>query len=151
MAVRMKMGTGDSEEMRFFSIFVWGTRRTSLPIAAVMIALIAVIDAHAAREIPLGFLYLAPMLVVGAALTRWEIGAVAGVCAWLAESFDEFAWGPNTGLPRDLLYFSAFFLHGPVHARGDAQPETFRPAHAADGRRDDGTKGCGGATEGPGG
>ena len=39
-----------------------------------MIALIAAIDAHAAAEIPLGFLYLAPMLVVGAALTRWEIG-----------------------------------------------------------------------------
>ena len=98
--------------MSFFSMFLSGTRRTSLPIAALMIALIASIDAHAAAEIPLGFLYLAPMLVVGAALTRWEIGAVAAVCAWLAESFDEFAWGPNTGLPRDLLYFSAFFLLG---------------------------------------
>ena len=112
MAIRMKKGTEDSEEMRLFSIFVPGTRRTSLPIAGLMIALIAAIDAHAAPEIPLGFLYLAPMLVVGAALTRWEIGAVAAICAWLAESFDEFAWGPNTGLPRDLLYFSAFFLMG---------------------------------------
>jgi two-component system sensor kinase FixL len=26
--------------------------------------------------------------------------------------FDEFPWGPNTGLPRDLLYFSAFFCMG---------------------------------------
>src|ERR1700722_20448747 len=103
MAVRMKMGRGDSGEMRFFSIFVSGTRRTSLPIAGLMVALIAAIDAHAAAEIPLGFLYLVPMLVVGAALTRWEIAAVAGVCAWLAESFDEFAWGPNTGRRHGLL------------------------------------------------
>jgi two-component system, LuxR family, sensor kinase FixL len=108
----MKMGTPDNKEMSFLSMFLSGTRRTSLPIAGLMIALIAAIDAHAAAEIPLGFLYLAPMLVVGAALTRWEIAAVAGVCTWLAESFDEFAWGPNTGLPRDLLYFSAFFLMG---------------------------------------
>ena len=137
--------------MPFFSMFVWGTRRTSLPIAALMIALIAAIDAHAAAEIPLGFFYLAPMLVVGAALTRWEIAAVAGICAWLAEAFDAFPWGPNTGLPRDLLYFSAFFLHGTFHARGDAQPEAFRPAHAANRRRDDGAEGCGGATESAGG
>ena len=63
--------------MPFFSMFMWGKRRTSLLIAALMIGLIAVVDAHAAAEIPLGFLYLAPMLVVGASLTRWEIAAVA--------------------------------------------------------------------------
>ena len=111
-AFRMKIGTREPDEMPLFSMFVSGTRKTSLPIAALMIGLIAVIDAHVGAEIPLGFLYLAPMLVVGGALTRWEIAAVAAVCAWLAESFDEFAWGPNTGLPRDLLYFSAFFCMG---------------------------------------
>ena len=52
MAIRMKIGTGDSEEMRLFSIFVSGTRRTALPIAGLMIALIAAIDAHAARGDP---------------------------------------------------------------------------------------------------
>ncbi len=98
--------------MPLFSMFVWGSRRTSLLIAALMIGLIAVVDAHVAADIPLGFLYLAPMLVVGASFNRWEIGAVAAVCAWLAEAFDEFPWGPNTGLPRDLLYFSAFFCMG---------------------------------------
>ena len=143
----MKMETPDSEEMSFLSMFLSGTRRTSLPIAGLMIALIAAADAHAAAEIPLGFLYLVPMLVVGAALTRWEIGGVAIVCAWLAESFDEFAWGPNTGLPRDLLYFSAFFLMGLFMHEVSAQPQAFRRAHAPDRRRDDGTKRCGGATE----
>jgi hypothetical protein len=104
--------TQESAEMSLFSMFVWGTRRTSLLIAALMIGLVAAIDAHTSAEIPLGFLYLAPMLVVGASLSRWEIGAVAAVCAWLAEAYDAFPWGPNTGLPRDLLYFAAFFCMG---------------------------------------
>jgi PAS domain S-box-containing protein len=102
----------DNEDMPLFSMFVWGRRRTSLLIAALMIGLIALIDARVEAQIPLGFLYLAPMLVAGAALTRWEIAGVAAVCAWLAEFFDEFPWGPNTGLPRDLLYFSAFLCMG---------------------------------------
>jgi two-component system, LuxR family, sensor kinase FixL len=98
--------------MPIFSMFVWGTRRTALLIAALMIALTALVDAHVASQIPLGFLYLAPMLVVGAAFRRWEIGIIAAICAWLAEAFDEFPWGSNTGLPRDLLYFAAFFCMG---------------------------------------
>ena len=98
--------------MRLFSMFVWGTRRTAYLIAGLMIGLIALVDANAAAEIPLGFLYFAPMLVAGAALTRWEIGVVAAICAWLAEAFDAFPWGPNTGLPRDLLYCAAFFCMG---------------------------------------
>jgi two-component system sensor kinase FixL len=107
-----KRTRSESPEMPFFSMFMWGSRRTSLLIAALMIGLVAVVDAHAAAEIPLGFFYLVPMLVVGASLTRWEIAAVAAICAWLAEAFDEFSWGPNTGLPRDLLYFATFFLMG---------------------------------------
>ncbi len=98
--------------MALFSMFVWGTRRTALLMGALMIALIAFVDAHVASQIPLGFLYLAPMLVIGASFTRWEIGIVAVICAWLAEAFDEFPWGPNTGLPRDLLYLAAFFCMG---------------------------------------
>jgi PAS domain S-box-containing protein len=98
--------------MPFFSMFMWGKRGTSLLTAALMIGVIAVIDSHTTAEIPLGFLYLAPMLVVGASLTRWEIAVTASICAWLAEAYDAFPWGPNTGLPRDLLYFAAFFSMG---------------------------------------
>jgi PAS domain S-box-containing protein len=98
--------------MPFLSMFMWGKRGTSRLIAALMTGLIAVIDSRTTAEIPLGFLYLAPMLVVGASLTRWEIAIVASICAWLAESYDAFPWGPNTGLPRDLLYFAAFFSIG---------------------------------------
>ena len=108
--------------MPFFSMFVWGSRRNTRLIAILMIALVAVIDAHTAAEIPLGFLYIAPMLVVGASLARWEIGLAAALCAWLAEAFDAFSWGPNTGLPRDLLYLTAFasaglFMHEVTRSR----------------------------------
>jgi PAS domain S-box-containing protein len=98
--------------MPLFSMLIWGTRRTTLPIAGLMISLIALVDAHVGSEIPLGFFYIAPMLVVGASLSRWEIAGVAVICTWLAEAFDEIIWGPNTGLPRDVLYFSAFVSMG---------------------------------------
>ena len=98
--------------MPLFSMFVWGKRRSTLTIAALMIGLIAVFDSHTTAEIPLGFFYFLPMLVVGASLTRWEIAAAATTCAWLAEAFDAYSWGPNTGLPRDLLYFAAFLSMG---------------------------------------
>lgn len=98
--------------MPSLSRFVWGTRRTPAAIAALMIALIALIDAHVTAQIPLGFLYLAPMLVAGASFGRVEVSLVAALCAWLAEAYDDFSWGPNTGLPRDLLYLAAFLCMG---------------------------------------
>ncbi len=98
--------------MPLFSLFFSRTRKTALLVIALMIALIAVLDAHSPAQIPLGLLYVAPMLVAGASLSRWEIGVVALLCSWLAESFDAFPWGPHTGLPRDLLYCAAFFCMG---------------------------------------
>ncbi len=98
--------------MPFLSMFMWGARRNSRLIAILSIALIAVFDAHVAAEIPLGLLYLGPMLIVGASLSRLEIILTATLCAWLAESFDAFPWGANTGLPRDLLYLLAFACAG---------------------------------------
>src|ERR1700749_1938805 len=98
--------------MRRFSMFIWGTRTTTYTIIALMIGVIGYFDAHTPAEIPLGFLYLGPILVAGASLTRREIVALAALCAWLAEAFDAFLWGPNTGLPRDLLYFCGFLSMG---------------------------------------
>jgi two-component system, LuxR family, sensor kinase FixL len=98
--------------MPILSMFVWGTRKTTYMIIALMIGVIGYIDANTPAEIPLGFLYLVPMLVAGASLSRWEIAGIAGLCSWLAEAFDAFLWGPNTGLPRDLLYFCGFFCTG---------------------------------------
>jgi two-component system sensor kinase FixL len=86
-----------------------GRRSGTLAGAALMIAAVAMIDWHAATDIPLGFLYLLPMALIGNVLGVWPIAAAASVCTVLTELYDEFAWAPNTGLPRDVLYFAAFF------------------------------------------
>ena len=77
-----------------------------------MIVAIGLIDWWIVGQIPLGFLYLLPMLAVGAALNLWQIGGVAVVCTFLAEIFDDLAWNLRTGLSRDVLYFAAFLGAG---------------------------------------
>jgi PAS domain S-box-containing protein len=80
--------------------------------AGLLIALIALADWRADKEVTLGFLYLFPMLLVGSVLKRWQIGMVAALCTFLAEVFDSFEWRPSAGIPRDILIFSAFLGMG---------------------------------------
>jgi PAS domain S-box-containing protein len=86
-----------------------GNRKVVLFTAAVMITAIAVIDWYAAVDLPLGFLYLFPIIFVGSVLNRFQIGVIAAICTFLAEIFDEFEWNPRTGITRDILYFAAFY------------------------------------------
>lgn len=94
-----------------FSLFR-GSRQTSLIWAVVLIALIALIDWRVVGEMPLGFLYLLPMLMLGRVLRPWQTALAAGLCTYLTEEFDTFAWNVKNGLPRDVLYFAAFFSIG---------------------------------------
>jgi signal transduction histidine kinase len=89
-----------------------GTPGAVLVRAGAMIALIAITDWRVEREIPLGFLYLFPMLLVGSTLPRWAIAIVAIICTALTEAFDSFPWQPISAIPRDILYFAAFFCMG---------------------------------------
>jgi two-component system, LuxR family, sensor kinase FixL len=98
--------------MRLVSILFPSTRKTALLTAVVMIVLIASLDWRASKDIPLGFLYLFPMLVVGGVFNRWQIAGIAILCTFLTEAFDEFSWGVNTGVPRDILYLAAFSCMG---------------------------------------
>ncbi len=77
-----------------------------------MIALIAAADWRIEDNFQLGFLYLFPMLLIGSALNRWQIGSVAAACTVLAEFFDPYHWSIAAGLPRDILMFAAFFGMG---------------------------------------
>ncbi len=77
-----------------------------------MIALIGLLDWIIKANIPLGFLYLLPMALVGTSLGRWHIAAAAAVCTALTEAYDTFEWSPESGVPRDILYFAAFFCMG---------------------------------------
>ena len=93
----------------------WLFRRSksaNLICAGALIALIALVDWRVVGEVPLGFLYLLPMLMVGKVLKPWQTAMAAVLCTYLTEEFDVFAWNLRTGLPRDVLYFMAFFSIG---------------------------------------
>ncbi len=55
------------------SFFLRGARAAVLTRAALMIAAIALVDWRIEGNVPLGFLYLFPMLLVGSVLARWQI------------------------------------------------------------------------------
>lgn len=89
-----------------------GSKRTILLRSGLLIAVIAILDWRIVGEIPLGLLYLLPMMMLGGALSPWQIGAVAAVCTCLAEIFDDLQWTPRAGISRDILYFIAFLGAG---------------------------------------
>ncbi|WP_158750541.1 ATP-binding protein [Acidobacterium sp. S8] len=80
--------------------------------AGFLIAAIALIDWRLVNDLPLGFLYLLPMLMVGRVLRPWQIAGVAVLCTVVTENFDQFVWSMRVGMPRDVLYFAAFFCVG---------------------------------------
>jgi PAS domain S-box-containing protein len=89
-----------------------GTPRAVLLRAAVMIAAIALTDWRIQGNIPLGFLYLFPMLLVGSVLSRWQIALTAILCTVFTELFDDYAWSFPGDIPRDILIFAAFVCMG---------------------------------------
>jgi two-component system, LuxR family, sensor kinase FixL len=87
-------------------------KRSVLLKAMVLIAAIAVLDWRVVGDIPLGFFYLVPMVMVGSVLDAWQIGAVAALCTFLAEAFSDLRWQLRAGISRDVLYFAAYFGAG---------------------------------------
>ncbi len=94
------------------SFLIRGTPRAVLLRATVMTAAIAVTDWRIQGNVPLGFLYLFPMLLVGSILNRWQIALSAGICTLLTELFDDYAWVFPVDIPRDILIFAAFLCMG---------------------------------------
>ena len=86
-----------------------GSKQTVLLRAGILIPVIALVDWLVVGDVPLGFLYLIPMLMVGSVLDPWRIGAVAALCTFLAEVFSDLSWHLRTGVTRDVLFFVAFF------------------------------------------
>ena len=94
------------------SFFLRGTSRSVLLRAVMMTAAIATADWRIEGNIPLGFLYLFPMLLLGSILSRWQIALSALICTVLTEAFDSFDWFAAAAIPRDILIFAAFFCMG---------------------------------------
>jgi two-component system, LuxR family, sensor kinase FixL len=95
-----------------FSSLLGGSAKSVVIRAGLLIAAIAVLDWLLVNEMPLGFLYILPMLMVGRVLRPWQIAGVALLCTVLAELFDQFTWRIVAGVPRDTLYFSSFLCVG---------------------------------------
>ena len=108
-----------------------GSRIAVLLRACVTIALIALADWRIEESLPLGFLYLFPMLLVGSVLNRWQIGIAATICTLLTENFDSFEFFARSGIPRDILIFAVFYCAGLfVHEVGRSRREIEREAEA---------------------
>lgn len=101
-----------SSKERIFSWLFQSRRKAVLWRAAILIAVIAVIDWYFEDNISFGFLYLFPMLLVGGNLTLLQIAAVAALCTGLTEAFDPFPWAVAVGISRLVLTFAAFFGTG---------------------------------------
>lgn len=90
------------------SLIPRGSRRNTLIAVALLVATIALADWRVDAEVPLGFLYLLPIVIASSLLSRGQIVLLGAGCTVLAEAFDSFQWSPQSGIPRDLLYFAAF-------------------------------------------
>ncbi len=88
--------------------FFFRHRRAILVVVAVLIALIAIADWRVNAEVPVGFLYLLPIVLASPVLRRWQTAILGAACASLAEFFDGLKWSLESGLPRDVLYLAAF-------------------------------------------
>lgn len=95
-----------------YAAFFRGSRSAVLLRATAIIAAIALLDWRIVGDIPLGFLYLLPMVMLGSVLEAWQIAVAAALCAFLAEVFDDLVWNQTAGLSRDVLYFAAFLGAG---------------------------------------
>ena len=92
--------------------FAPSSRSSALLRSAALIAIIALIDWRVETNVSLGFLYLFPMLILGAWFERWQLAIAASLCTWLVEIFDPFTFVASEGIPRVILVFAAFFGAG---------------------------------------
>jgi two-component system, LuxR family, sensor kinase FixL len=93
--------------MEFSSIYLRENRAPLLIIAALLIAVIAIVDWLTKPYISIGFLYLFPIMLVAGFLRRWQIIIVALVCAVLQELFSEL---PSSEAITRLLMASVGFV-----------------------------------------
>jgi two-component system sensor kinase FixL len=84
---------------------IQGSSRIALGI--LLIAVIAIIDWSVDLNLSFGFLYLFPMLLLGTALTRWQVVIAAVVCTGLSDVFDPFTFHVLVSGPQDILVFTA--------------------------------------------
>lgn len=96
-----------NEDGSAMSKFLFRTGAARVAPAALLIAAVAVVDWRVDAPIAFGFLYLFPLLIVGATLPRAVVVSTALLCTFLADWFDPFPFTTATALPQDILVFTA--------------------------------------------
>jgi two-component system sensor kinase FixL len=81
-------------------------RTAFLAAAALLTGAIAVVDWSTKPYVSIGFLYLFPIMLAAGYLRRWQIAALAFLCAVLQESFSNLP--PNEAWTRLVLSFAGF-------------------------------------------
>jgi len=94
------------------------------------IILIAWVDLRIGVAIPLAPLYIAPIILMSAAMRRWQIVLLGLACTVAAESADAFNWNVTEGLPRDALYWFAYVAVG-LYVHETFQRRRVEEAHSA--------------------
>jgi two-component system sensor kinase FixL len=74
--------------------------------AAVLVALIALLDWRVDLNVSFGFLYLFPILLAAPVLSRWQILLTALGCTLLSDLLDPFPFA-LAALPQDILVYAA--------------------------------------------
>jgi PAS domain S-box-containing protein len=90
-------------------ILRWGPRAVLIR-AAILIAIIAVTDWQVEFNATLGFLYIFPLVLLGAVLDRWQLLLAALFCTFLSDRLDPFPFDQE--LARDTLIFLALATTG---------------------------------------
>lgn len=84
--------------------------RTVLICAAILIATIAITDWQVEFNATLGFLYIFPLVLLGAAMEWWQLLLAALFCTFLSDRLDPFPFDQE--LARDMLIFLALSMTG---------------------------------------
>jgi len=84
--------------------------RAAVAYAAALIVIIAITDWRVEINATLGFLYIFPMVLLGTALSWWQIIAAAVFCTFLSDRLDPFPW--EMELARDALIFLTLSVTG---------------------------------------
>lgn len=87
-----------------------GEHRVAVVIAAaVLIALIGVVDWYVGESMSLGLLHLVPVMMVAPLLQRWQVGVLVVFCTLLFEQFHPLAW-QDSAMIRFPVALSGFSL-----------------------------------------
>ncbi len=86
-----------------------GNSQTIVTAAFIAIAVIAVVDSIVVPFVGFGYLYLIPLTVASAFLSRWQIVVIAAICTAFAEGFAKLPEGGER-YPRIVFMFGVYLF-----------------------------------------